>query len=78
MPMIKNGKLNGDKVSDTTIDPLSNLFDLLTEIERPFRVGSWGIENGCDVISQYNRCEEANVDVATDLEYILILPADYG
>jgi len=49
--MVKDSKLDGDKVSDTTIDPLSNLFDLLTEIERPFRVGSWGIENGCDVIS---------------------------
>jgi hypothetical protein len=77
MPMIKNGKFDGDKVSNTTIDPLSNVFDLLAEIERPFGVCSWGIENGCNVISQYNRREEANVDVATDLEYILVLPADY-
>jgi hypothetical protein len=40
MPMIKNSKFNRDKVSNTTIDPLSSLFDLLAEIERPFRVGS--------------------------------------
>jgi len=49
--MVKNSKFDGDKVSGTTIDSLSSLFDLLAEIERPFGIGSWGIENGCDVIS---------------------------
>ena len=68
MPVIKNSEFDGDEVSDATIDAFSSLFDLLAEIERPFGVGSWGIEDGCDVVSEYNRCEEADVDVATDLE----------
>jgi hypothetical protein len=51
--MIKDSEFDRNNIATTTINPLSNLFDLLAEVERPFRVGSLGIEDGCDVISKY-------------------------
>ena len=78
VPMIKNSEFDGHDVSASTIDSLSSEFDLLAETERPFGISPRGIENGRDVISQYDRGKEADVDVASDLEDVLILPALHG
>jgi hypothetical protein len=72
--MVQDCKLDGDVATRTSLDAVSALLDLFPEIKRPFGVGAWCVKDCCNVVFEYNWSEEPNIDVACDLEDVLVLP----
>lgn len=72
--MVQNSEFDGNMATSSTFDARTALLDLFTEIERPFRVGSGSVENSRDIIFQYDRGEETNIDVPRNLKDVLVLP----
>ena len=76
MPMIQDGEFNGYVATSTSFDTSSALFDFFTKVKRPLRVGTRRIQNSRDIVVKNDSCEEANIDVATELKYVVILPIE--
>lgn len=74
MPVVKNGEFGGDYTASTALEALATGLDLRTQVEPPFGVGTRRVEDGCDIIFQYNGSEETNVDVSGQLEDVVVLP----
>lgn len=75
VPVVEHGELDGNDVADSALDAFAALSNLFAEIERPCRVRARRIENCSDVVTQNYGRKETNVDIASNLEYVLVLPA---
>ena len=75
MPVIKNSKLGGDYVTGATLKALTaGLRNLLSEVEPPLGVCARCVEDGGNVVLQNHGSEKADVDVAGELEDVVVLP----
>lgn len=54
MPMVKYRELDGDNVSGASFDSVPSQLDLTAQVEGPFRIGTWGVQDCRYVVSQDN------------------------
>lgn len=54
VPVVKDSKLHGYMAAGSTLDTCAALLDLFAKIKRPFRVGSWCVQDGSDIVFQYD------------------------
>lgn len=74
VPVVQNCKFCRYNAASAALQALTTGLDLLAQIEPPLGVSTWCVENCCDVVLQDHGCEEAHVDVAAELENIVVLP----
>jgi hypothetical protein len=74
MPVIQNCKFDGDVTPSTSLHTRSTLLDLFAKIKRPFRVCAGRVQDGGDIVVKDDSGEEANVDVTSNLEDVVVLP----
>jgi hypothetical protein len=59
----------------TSLQAVAALLDLLAQVKRPLRIGTWSIQDSCDIIVKDHRGKETNVDVAGKLKDVVVLPS---
>jgi hypothetical protein len=74
VPVVKDCKFDRDNVASATFDPAVAILNLSAQIKVPGRVCTRRIQNGGNIVFEDYRSEEANVDVASDLEDVFVLP----
>lgn len=74
MPVIEHSEFDRYEISRATFDPFPMCFYLFPQCQRPLRICARGIQNGCNVIAEYDRGEKSDVDVSRQLENIFVLP----
>ena len=74
MPMIEDGELHRHMAARASFDSGAALFDFFPEVERPLGVCSRSVQDRGNIVFQNYGREEANIDVARDLEDVFVLP----
>ena len=72
--MVKHREFDRHNIARTSVDTVAPQFDLTTQVERPFGIGTRCVEDCSDVVSQDDRRKEGDVDVSGELEDVFILP----
>lgn len=73
--MVEDRKLDRNDVASAAINPAVATLDFGTQVKVPERVRAWSIQNSGNIVLEDYRGEEADIDVASDLEDVFILPA---
>lgn len=74
MPMIEDGELHRHMAARASFDSGAALFDFFPKVERPLGVCSRSVQDRGNIVFQNYGREEANIDVARDLEDVFVLP----
>jgi len=73
MPMIEDGELHRHMTARASFDSGAALFDFFPKVERPLGVCSRSVQDRGNIVFQNYGREEANIDVARDLEDVFVL-----
>jgi hypothetical protein len=77
VPVVKDGELDRDDVSGSSLYTCTAALDFFAKVQRPDGVGARGVQNGCDIVLEHDGGEESNVDISSQLEEVVVLPVNY-